>query len=304
MRKLWFFFIGLILFSSCVPGSNQPFSPSPEPNNSSTPSPTVSISEPSTEITKTFIPSQTPTPLVTAFDIQPSPSPNPNPELMIHSPLKDIEIQDLHLIISNPFDMPVIGKDDGHHGVDFAFYQFKDFGNINHHPVQAIFSGKVAATTENLPPYGNMLVIESSGDILNHPYAEDLIYTLPLTEYSPSPQLSCPAGLTLPSNIDLSNLSVYLLYAHLEEKPRFSIGDPIFSGEEIGLVGNTGMSGNPHLHLEFRVGPANFQFDSMGHYDTSLSQEQITSYCIWRVSGWFNPMDPMLFANQVNKAEN
>ena len=41
-------------------------------------------------------------------------------------------------------------------------------------------------------------------------------------------------------------------YGHLQELGNIAIGDEIASGTPVGLVGNTGNSGAPHLHLEMR----------------------------------------------------
>lgn len=42
------------------------------------------------------------------------------------------------------------------------------------------------------------------------------------------------------------------LYAHLDKRS-VSVGDKVSMGDTIGLMGSTGMSTGPHLHLEFRV---------------------------------------------------
>jgi murein DD-endopeptidase MepM/ murein hydrolase activator NlpD len=59
-------------------------------------------------------------------------------------------------------------------------------------------------------------------------------------------------------------------------------------------VGTSGNSVNPHLHLETRLGPAGFTFASLAHYDTSATQDEMRQYCLWRLSGAFQPFDPML----------
>lgn len=48
-------------------------------------------------------------------------------------------------------------------------------------------------------------------------------------------------------------LNLDLFYAHLKEKPKFNIGDVVKSGQVIGLIGSTGNSTGPHLHLEIRL---------------------------------------------------
>lgn len=46
--------------------------------------------------------------------------------------------------------------------------------------------------------------------------------------------------------------SVYTLYAHLEA-PLVVTGDYVVTGQAIGLLGNTGQSGGPHVHFEVRL---------------------------------------------------
>ena len=72
------------------------------------------------------------------------------------------------------------------------------------------------------------------------------------------------------------------------------LGDWLQCGWEIGTVGMSGNALNPHLHLEMRVGPAGARFNSMAHYISSASNEEMANYCAWRVSGQFQVVDPML----------
>ena len=51
----------------------------------------------------------------------------------------------------------------------------------------------------------------------------------------------------------LQDDGVVVLYAHLDSKHQFKIGDPIGSGDPIGVMGSTGHSTGTHLHLEFRT---------------------------------------------------
>ncbi|MAT43107.1 MAG: hypothetical protein CL609_12260 [Anaerolineaceae bacterium] len=220
------------------------------------------------------------------------------------SPLQDIATADLPFIISNPFLQPQIGKDDAHHGVDFAFYQYKDFGTIANLPIHSIFSGKITGITENLPPYGNMLIIETDlPDIIMETVQKEPSM-MPSDNWMISPQLTCPELPLPPSNLSDKIFSLYVLYAHLAEPPLFQMSNEVQSGDLIGNVGNSGMSGNPHLHLEFRVGPSNYYFEPMGHYSSALTDKEMENYCIWRVSGWFIPIDPMLFFNSLNSTAN
>jgi len=84
------------------------------------------------------------------------------------------------------------------------------------------------------------------------------------------------------------------MYAHLEQKPAFDVGDWIEPCIYLAPVGMSGNALNPHLHLEVRVGPADLEFSSMGHYNPALSLDEMANYCIWRVSGLFQFIDPLL----------
>ncbi len=54
-----------------------------------------------------------------------------------------------------------------------------------------------------------------------------------------------------------------VLYAHMKEQPsNINQGDRIESGQKIGMMGSTGRSTGPHLHLEFREP----KFDDKGNY--------------------------------------
>jgi murein DD-endopeptidase MepM/ murein hydrolase activator NlpD len=84
-----------------------------------------------------------------------------------------------------------------------------------------------------------------------------------------------------------------VLYGHLKTPTTLKIGDRVACGQTVGAVGNTGLSGNAHLHLEMRVGPSGATFSSMGYYDPRASQEEFDNYCTWRVSQLFQLLDPM-----------
>jgi hypothetical protein len=87
--------------------------------------------------------------------------------------------------------------------------------------------------------------------------------------------------------------SLYTIYGHMVSAPGFKVGDLIQAGQNIGFVGNSGLSSAPHLHLEMRIGPSGSTFTSMGHYDPTTTEEDRHNYCNWRVSGVFQMFDPM-----------
>ncbi len=213
-------------------------------------------------------------------------------QFMISSPLQGIELEELDGINSNPFFFAGTGKDEGHHGTDFSFYQFKEFSTIEELPIHSIFSGNVSSVVNDRPPYGNMIMIETLIKELPESLQSILKSYIMFEDLPNFTNLQCPKY-ELTENFHLDDLSIYVLYAHLYETPLLELGNSIDSGDQIGKVGNTGASGNPHLHLEFRLGPSNFQFSEMAHYDNGATTLEMHNYCLWRVSGYFFQIDPM-----------
>ncbi len=159
-------------------------------------------------------------------------------------------------------------------------------------PVQAVLSGKVAAVIKNRYPYGNMVIIESP--LSAFPAIWLTVSPLPTREpiQTPVPAFTCPAG-TDEFNSTSKDLSVYLLYAHLDQPVNLKIGDQVFCGQMIGGVGTTGESVNFHLHLELRIGPSGAVFPNMAYYWNDATNEERHNFCMWRVSGIFQMLDPM-----------
>ncbi|HZW04650.1 MAG TPA: M23 family metallopeptidase, partial [Anaerolineaceae bacterium] len=197
----------------------------------------------------------------------PPATPTIAPSLQLCSPLDEISLPEMAEIVSFPYDPPLAGMDDGHHGVDFSFYRRGDRASIQGLPVRSVLHGTVAAAVTDRPPYGNMIIIETPLSLL----PEDWVGALNLPDPQPllpeNPRLNCPR-VTVPA-WDTPDRSLYLLYAHLDQPPALDTGDPVACGEAIAVVGNTGMSGNPHLHLEVRVGPSGFSFPALAHYDNA-----------------------------------
>lgn len=209
----------------------------------------------------------------------------------ICSPLFGFQLSQLQDIISTPFDAPVPGSDGGHHGIDFGFYTYGAFTTMENLPVQSILNGTIAAVIADRPPYGNMVIIETPFSSLPRSWQKYLDSLPALDEYQPDGRLACP---TLESSMPSSGeRSLYLLYAHLAETPSLLAGDPINCGQQFGLVGNTGFSGNAHLHLETRLGPAGVQFLHLAHYVNNASPEEMANYCTWRVSQYFRLINPL-----------
>jgi len=244
---------------------------------------------PSLTPTITAYPTLTPTPLGVATQ-----SSNVLTSL-VASPIEGVAASDLSSVISQPFVLPPSGEDSGHHGVDFAFWDFKDIGAIEGKPVLSIFPGKVSSAYSKIRnPYGYMVIVETP--LSNLP--KEIIDAIKLPEASstpanPSNRLTCPTGFA--DWWDTSSQSLYVLYGHLGEVPSVKLGQTVKMGDMLGVVGNSGASSSPHLHLEMRIGPANATFASMAHYDITTTDQERHNYCMWRISGQFELFDPMVF---------
>lgn len=141
-------------------------------------------------------------------------------------------------------------------------------------------------------PYGNAVLIETPLDKLEVENIPNLLLPTVAPTLEDIPALTCPTP-TAGAVWDTSSRSLYVLYAHLGAQPDLNVGDQVNCGQPLGRVGASGNALNPHLHLEIRTGPAGARFDSMAHYDTSASVEEMVNYCTWRVSGLFQMVDPL-----------
>ncbi len=255
----------------------------PVPDATSTPTEQSSIP---TAITYTPTPKPTPT-----LTITPKPTLTSTP-IPVCSPLSGIKLQELPEILTNPFVAPTPGQDAGHHGIDLAYYRYGGRIGIEGLPILAILSGTVSSVLSNSWPYGNMVIVETPLDQLPESWHGQFNTAAKPVLVTPDTRLYCPAT---PSNINTteSGQSLYILYAHMQQEPTLEIGNQLSCGQELGAVGNTGKSGNPHLHLEFRVGPSGAKFEQMSHYINNATTEEMVNYCLWRVSGVFELKDPL-----------
>ena len=225
------------------------------------------------------------------------------PNLQVCSPLQDIPLDQAPSLVSNPYHPPPPGSDDPHHGVDLAVSLPNNAVAVSGHPVQAALRGKVAAVINDRFPYGNAVIIETP---LEDAPAEwwqpaQIPATAPTIEYRSA--LTCPSaaqqqqrnessgGTGVP--IDSTRRSLYVLYAHLLQPVAMNIDDAVACGQVFGAVGSSGNALNPHLHFETRVGPSGMTFTSMAHYDNSATSGEMSSYCLWRINGLFQLVDPL-----------
>jgi len=215
------------------------------------------------------------------------------PGLSICSPLQGIQLEDLPSLVSNPYHPPLPGSDDPHQGGDLSVLLPNSSIAVEGHPVQVALSGKVVMVIHDRFPYGNAVLIETA--LENAPaewWQPAQIPTVAQTlEYHTT--LTCPSLLQT-EGMDVSRRSLYVLYAHLLQLPILGVGEPVTCGQPLGSVGSSGNALSPHLHFETRVGPSGMMaFASMAHYDNSATLEEMGGYCLWRVSGLFQLVDPL-----------
>jgi murein DD-endopeptidase MepM/ murein hydrolase activator NlpD len=195
------------------------------------------------------------------------PSPTPTPEFRICSPLEPYPIEELREITSAPYKPPPPGKEERHHGVDFSHYRRGDLLTIEGVGIQAVLPGKIAATLADTFPYGNVVIIET-----------------------PSREIPAPLRQYLGLEDDKS---IYSLYAHMKEPPQFQIDERVYACQPVGMVGKSGNTVEPHLHLETRTGPPGAVFTIMRYYQAEATEEEKAAYLRWRIGGEFNHFDPM-----------
>lgn len=219
-------------------------------------------------------------------------TPTKAPVNQVCSPLDGISLSQLSESIVNPFQPPRSGSDDPHQGVDFASRLNGDSIALEGFPVATVLDGEVVAVIDNRFPYGNAIMIETSlNDLSRESIIQLQIPTLAPTR-GPHPALTCPME-SFTSTFDSEERSLYLLYAHLQDAAPYELEEEIQCGQILGATGSTGNALNPHIHLEIRVGPSGARFQSMAHYDTSATEEEMAAYCVWRVSDQFQLFDPM-----------
>lgn len=236
----------------------------------------------------------------TTFPSTPSPTPLPTPILVnqVCSPLQDETLSDLSQIISQPFKMPPLGFDYDHQGVDFSYYRHNGHIGIQGLPVYASLEGKIIAVLKEKWVYGNAVIIESPLDQIPTAWLTQLQPPAIAATVVPNARLTCPDIKNDPNqNLDINKRSLYLLYAHFYQPPTLKIGDNVHCGQQIGEVGNSGKSTNPHLHIEVRIGPSGAIFEGLAHYDASTSDMERHNYCVWRASNLFQMIDPMKLFN-------
>lgn len=277
----WLSLVFLVFLVACMPAGV----PNPTQQPLATPLPL----EPTASPTLSYTPQSPTEPSSTQIATPTSPVYTP-----LCSPLEGEELSGLGRpeLLKNPFDPPRPGDDGGHFGVDFAYWTRPDGSAMLGLPIFSVLDGQVAGVISDRFPYGNAILIETSLTQVNPAW----LSSLPIDSYDISAPLNPPLRLTCPDYQFTASghaLSLYLLYAHMNEPASLKIGDRVSCGDQVGSVGTTGKSVNPHLHLETRIGPSGTTIASMAHYQNDASEDEMRAYCLWRLSGAFIPFDPM-----------
>jgi murein DD-endopeptidase MepM/ murein hydrolase activator NlpD len=284
MRAKFFFFLLFCLF--CVGCDSK----------SANPQDSIPVNS-----TAIILPTNTPFPTLQPTTTPIIPSSTPIFVNQICSPLQGETLTSISQIITQPFKMPPLGSDDsskGHHGVDFSYYRRNGRIGIQGLPVYSSLQGIVIAVLKQKEVYGNAIIIETPLEQIPSAWLAQLQLPEIAPTIVPNQRLTCPSIKDGPnSRLNVNKRSLYLLYAHLEQPPQLHIGDSVNCGQQIGLVGNSGRSTNPHLHVEVRIGPSGAIFEGMDHYIASSSDLERYNYCIWRVSNLFELTDPMKLFN-------
>ena len=105
-------------------------------------------------------------------------------------------------------------------------------------PIYAASNGQITQSGR-IASFGNYVTIR-----------HDLPHTITVTDES--------TGHTVTTN------EVVTLYAHLRDTPLVQEGDVVSKGQQIGYLGNTGVSDSAHLHFEVRLGT---QYHDIGGYE-------------------------------------
>ena len=204
------------------------------------------------------LPSSTPLPIISPLE-----------GYRICSPVAEILLEDLLLLISDGYHPPPLTRSDARHvGVDIAFFNWKGYHQIAGAPVQSVLPGRVAAAEVDTFPFGNVLIIETQAQQL-------------------------PADVRAALGMDAGQ-SLYLLSAHMQEDSlRVMLGEAVTACQTLGRVGRTGNSGQAHLHLETRQGAPGSQFIGLAYYTDAATQAEMENYQLWATSGEYKHFDPL-----------
>ena len=253
-----------------------------------TPSPAPSITRPASSPTNLPTAAQTFTPVLAT----PFPSPTATDALLVCAPLEGYTLAQLPSLVTNPFNPPAPGSDNPHQGVDLADRLPGSQAAVAGRSVRAFLAGRVAAVIADRFPYGIAVLLETALQDLPLDRFPTGSLPEPVAQALVNPALTCPpVQQPFPAS---DRRSIYILYAHLQTLPLVEVEQQVSCGQQIGNVGDSGNALNPHLHIETRLGPMGARFASLAHYDNRATPEEMGLYCLWRVSGIFRLLDPLV----------
>ena len=193
------------------------------------------------------------------------------------SPFVDYPIDNLVDPMSNPYNPPIPGSDDPHLGVDFSVFDPDLRMALKGSPVQSILAGEVVMLMNDRFPYGNAILVETPFHKLPVGWKEKLENQIKPKLFGTNPSLTCPTGWDLPDQ-EITDLSLYILYTHLDMLETYALGDEVDCGNAIGSIGDSGNALATHLHVEMRYGYSSGIEGSMAHYPVSADEQEMRNY--------------------------
>jgi len=179
-------------------------------------------------------PASTPTPTTHPTQTTSVIPPTPTKDLIntVCSPLEGLSLEELisdPTVISQVFKTPRPGLDDGHTGIDYAYYRRGDRVGIEGLAIYAVLKGKIISILDNKWPYGNMIIIETPIEEINTQLFNVISPPQTAPTVEPAPHVNCPPG-ELEFDMAVSSRSIYVLYAQLKDPanfriPTFTLGD-------------------------------------------------------------------------------
>ena len=215
---------------------SDPVSPS-ETTPPSTPTPSkptdTQVSLNLATMTPTLLPAVSPTP--TAIPVTPAFSIPPNPQQSFHPwrppvyPVPWIPSPHDHFYFSNPIAAYDIEPAFTTYGYGDVFFEDVVHTGID---IPGDIGTPILAAGDGIVIYAGLGVYRGGKDVLDDPYGNAIV---------------------IEHNFSYRGEKLFTLYAHLDEI-QVAEGQKVKSGDQIGLLGNTGKTTGPHLHFEVRVG--------------------------------------------------
>jgi len=220
--------VGLVLLLAAgAPLGAQP-QPLGTPTDTATPTPTYT---PTLTPTPTYTPTPTPTPTMTPTPTV-TPSPTATPTVPTPTPASAVD----HLWLSRP-----IGPEAEGDRSPGTYFPYGATGGGRYHLHHGVDYMNPAGTPVLAAAPGRIIV---AGDDLESVYGlkPDFYGNLVIQELDQR----------------FNDQTVYLLYGHLS-RVEVAVGQHLDAGDELGLVGMTGVAIGNHLHLEVRLGVNDYE---------------------------------------------